>query len=414
VEINGPIYRYRSLDGADALKHRLDEMSGKLYLAPLDKLNDPFEAKYRVQLQSPRGSIDYELAMLGLEKLNDDLKKCVIACFSKRFDDLKMWSDYAGGHTGICFEYNSSDFGGKLVEVNYDKEIPFFTDAKQRLTYKLLDYQPEGEIRLILKGTDTYSVKPTAVYLGFRISELHRKSICAKADSFPINIPVMMPDITPSGLIFSENAEIHNNVAINNNVKIGSLIHFGQYDWRVLDVDKAAHRALIITKDVTHVNMPYNEEYKEVTWESCTLRKWLNEDFYRTFDPQEQSRICLTTNENEDNLQYGTKGGNHTQDNIFLLSLSEVAKYFYFGDSGQLRNRPKDASYFYDQYSYAKQAYKLGTSETAWWWLRSPGFDSYCAAYVGNDGNVFVSGIYVYYNYVGGGVRPALWLKLEA
>lgn len=42
----------------------------------------------------------------------------------------------------------------------------------------------------------------------------------------------------------------------------------------------------------------------------------------------------------------------------------------------------------------------------SWWWLRSPGNNPNCAAFVSASGYVFALGDFVYYNF--GGVRPAL------
>jgi hypothetical protein len=188
---------------------------------------------------------------------------------------------------------------------------------------------------------------------------------------------------------------------------IGSTMKFGPYEWRVLDVQ--GDKALLITKDVTHVNMPYNKSRTNV-WETCTLRKWLNEDFLRTFSGQEQSRIAITENVNENNQLYGMAGGNNTTDRIFLLSLSEVVKYF--GDSGQLKQIPNSGYIwsFSDQYDKVRIANYGGSA--ACWWLRSPGRISGLAAYVYHAGDVSVSGTSVGSVEDDCGVRAALWLSL--
>ena len=74
---------------------------------------------------------------------------------------------------------------------------------------------------------------------------------------------------------------------------------------------------------------PYNEEWTDVTWETCTLRTWLNEDFYTTaFSKKERGYIAETLVKNEDNPEYGTVGGNDTRDKVFLLSIGEATTYF--------------------------------------------------------------------------------------
>ncbi|MCL2678562.1 MAG: DUF6273 domain-containing protein [Clostridiales bacterium] len=180
-------------------------------------------------------------------------------------------------------------------------------------------------------------------------------------------------------------------------------------------------KALIISNDILE-RRQYNGKFEKITWENCDLRGYLNNEFYNTtFTAAERTRIATTQVKNDDNQWYGTAGGNDTTDKIFLLSLEEAVKYF--GDSGQLANRPGDTWWIDDQYNSARIAYrKNGKAEwfAVWWWLRSPGFDSGSAAIVDGDGsvgvrgyNVHVGDYYVYNDYASGGVRPALWLDLK-
>ncbi|MDR0474164.1 MAG: DUF6273 domain-containing protein, partial [Treponema sp.] len=62
--------------------------------------------------------------------------------------------------------------------------------------------------------------------------------------------------------------------------KINSIIRFGGYTWRVLDVQGG--EALIITEEVIE-QRKYNNVYKDVSWETCDLRKYLNGGFLRKF-----------------------------------------------------------------------------------------------------------------------------------
>jgi hypothetical protein len=185
---------------------------------------------------------------------------------------------------------------------------------------------------------------------------------------------------------------------------IGSIYKFGAYDWRVLDVQ--GDRVLLVSKDII-AKKEYSESPMAATWEICTLRKWLNEDFLHKFSEVDQSRIVITTNINENNQWSGTNGGRGTQDRIFLLSISEVVRYF--GDSGQLKNRnPKSEYYIQDQFNSERIA-KYSNSKS-WWWLRSPGCYRFGAALVNEVGELVVDGNHVHLN--SGGVRPALWINL--
>ncbi len=148
---------------------------------------------------------------------------------------------------------------------------------------------------------------------------------------------------------------------------------------------------------------PYNEEDKDVTWETCTLRKWLNEDFYSdAFTEEEKKRICLTKVGNPDNPRYGTKGGNDTEDMVFLLSIGEAETLL----PEEVQRRRTLTPYARTELDYSSW------SDWSWWWLRSPGYDPDCAAGVYDDGDTDVIGGSVNYSY--GAVRPALWIDLES
>ncbi len=148
---------------------------------------------------------------------------------------------------------------------------------------------------------------------------------------------------------------------------------------------------------------PYNEKWEDVTWETCTLRKWLNEDFFNeAFTEEEKKRILLTAVRNEDNPRYKTPGGNDTEDRVFLLSIGEAEKYL-----------PKDVfrKKVPTPFAVKKGAY-TSYRDTCWWWLRSPGYDSSCAAVVFSVGDVGNHGNYVSKSDNAG--CPALWIDLKS
>ncbi|EOR19959.1 MULTISPECIES: DUF6273 domain-containing protein [Clostridium] len=199
-------------------------------------------------------------------------------------------------------------------------------------------------------------------------------------------------------------------------IKIGSVLSFGDYNWRVLDIQN--NTALIITEEIID-QRPYHDAYKDITWADCTLRKYLNGEFYEKFNAADKSRIITVINKNLDNQWYGTKGGEDTEDNIFLLSLEEVCKYF--GDSTSKLNNPgKNQRYWFQRKdeNNSNRLAKLHNKEWAWWWwLRSPGRVNVKAVYIfGTDGNIGIQGNNILKGNISdgkctGGVRPALWIK---
>lgn len=178
-------------------------------------------------------------------------------------------------------------------------------------------------------------------------------------------------------------------------------------EWRVLTEN--GNEALLITKQVIDV-VKYNEKLEGTTWEKCTLRAYLNNDFINnTFSSEEQERIKQVKLANKDNDKYGTSGGNDTTDKVFCLSIDEVKKYFIDNKDGVAipteyakgKVAAGNMKYFMDESSGGGR-----------WWLRSPGNRAESAAYVEGSGYVFAIGSNVTSDRVG--IRPALWLNLDS
>ena len=199
-------------------------------------------------------------------------------------------------------------------------------------------------------------------------------------------------------------------------MQIGEKIRFGGYDWLVLDTK--VNKALIITEYIIE-KRSYHNVYTNITWAECSLRAYLNGEFYDRFAPEEKERIVPVINENPDNQWYGTNGGDDTQDRIFLLSLDEVTCK-YFGDSrSKLYNPKKNQRYWFerkDENNYRRGAAKDGLY---WYWLRSPGRVGVKAVYIWPEGNIGIQGNNVLKGNISdgecrGGVRPALWLRFQS
>ncbi len=194
-------------------------------------------------------------------------------------------------------------------------------------------------------------------------------------------------------------------------VSVGDIISFGHYEqdnntnngteeieWQVLDKDGT--KLLLISKYALDCKQ-YNSSYNSVTWETCSLRMWLNGSFLNDALSTEEQQYVLTTNVTADrNPNYGTDPGKATKDKVFLLSITEAEQYFKSDSQRVCRSTA---------YAASQGAYQ-GSNGACWWWLRSPGINSSNAVYVNNGGSVGFSG-----NYVLSGtfaVRPALWIDL--
>lgn len=148
--------------------------------------------------------------------------------------------------------------------------------------------------------------------------------------------------------------------------------------WRVLSV--TGDDAFILSDQNLDCQPYCDKEAKtsRTTWETCSLRKWLNSSFLsEAFSPEEQKAIQDTKVINEDSFFNDEKnaGGNDTIDKIYLLSISEVYNEQY-GFGIQLSDGDE----------------RLGANNTVYvkeepcWWLRTIGSSMYKASYMRSDG----------------------------
>ncbi len=177
-------------------------------------------------------------------------------------------------------------------------------------------------------------------------------------------------------------------------------------DWIVLEVVDG--KALLLSKYCLD-SRPYHSSYASVTWETCALRKWLNNGFYNNaFTDSEKAGIQTTLVRAGDNYKHHTKSGRNTQDNVFLLSIEETQKYFE--DDAARRCIP--TKYAISQGIWRNSDYVVDGQTTCCWWLRVPGQTSGTAVNISADGSVYIDGDGV--NFMQAGVRPAIWIDLGA
>ncbi len=184
------------------------------------------------------------------------------------------------------------------------------------------------------------------------------------------------------------------------NKRVGECFDFGRYPqgangeiepitWRVLQ--RNADHLLVIAEQGLDCK-PYNEEYCEVTWADCTLRRWLNSEFFDTaFNEQERKCILQTSIANN--------AGTNTDDRVFLLSVDEAERLF--ADNDSCCAEPTE---------YAVKNGVYTNNGCCWWWLRSRGIGDCTAACVDADGSVngVANGVDIDDN----AVRPAFKIAL--
>ncbi len=193
------------------------------------------------------------------------------------------------------------------------------------------------------------------------------------------------------------------------NPRPGDEITFGRYEqdnnpdngpepirWQVLRAEP--DRVLVLACQGLDVR-PWHDRWTGVTWETCSLRAWLNGEFFTAaFTPAERFSVQETALPNDrQGAWFSASGGAETPDRVFLLSWAEAEQYL--PGSGARICLPT-------AYALAQGAAAAGDVSACWWWLRSPGFQHNFAIAVRPDGSTF----YDLAAEEGVCVRPAMWI----
>ncbi len=187
--------------------------------------------------------------------------------------------------------------------------------------------------------------------------------------------------------------------------------------WFVLARD--GDRVLVISRYVLDCKL-YDEERRPVTWETCTLRSWLNGEFLTAaFDADELELIQTTHVTADPNPIYDVDPGSDVEDKLFLLSLYEAESYFLPEMTGTAKWRVYEQTYPEllcepTAYSAAHGCAPQSENGSARWWLRTPGVSASSAAWVTRTGGFRDQGSLVdcANSLVIPGIRPAMWIDL--
>ena len=324
---------------------------------------------------------------------------------------------------------------------NYAEDVKkYYVESDRTSMFKVNYTDNQGTLYHFYTIAISRSNCPGLTYVDYdnTLDSSKYKKDAAILDSIDTGLAFYVQDYYDNGQIADSDQEV-DLVTINDE----GYIVFGDYEqdknpnngpepieWKVLDENE--NGKLLISRYVLD-NVPYNNEYKEVTWETCTLRSWLNNEFLNTaFDYEEQSLINTVNNVN---IDFIAEGGNNTDDKVFCLSMDEAIKYYNFTyDQYACFGFCKDlitesTAYAKEQgvwtktltadddhvdYCTAPKGYidKCIGETGAAWWLRTSGWfnDEACAVlpngYVGANYEFGVSSS----NY---GVRPVIWLNVK-
>ena len=172
--------------------------------------------------------------------------------------------------------------------------------------------------------------------------------------------------------------------------------------WLVLDRD--GDKVLLLSKYALDFQsfMPFYEPVTEhYTWESCSLRRWLNSTFLNAaFNSSERQRLLTTTVITSPGSLHRENGPVTTEDRVFLLSNTEVYAYF----ANEAATAAEYTAYALSENPWAGNSTAPGAA--AWWLRTTDGSDHPDGVYAGGrvgEGTRAYEGEYV---------RPAIWVTM--
>lgn len=180
------LYRYMTLDPV-TMEERIRPVfvENRLYFPTRKQLNDPFECIVPEFLGAPASWYTEKAKRLtsGLgwkrtqirkaakelrsresrsavrDRLQNDIDQCGILSLSEIRDDILMWSHYAGGHKGICLEFEATRhtaFFADALKVEYSEERSRFdyrdddfTQVQKVVFWKATHWNYEKEWRIV-------------------------------------------------------------------------------------------------------------------------------------------------------------------------------------------------------------------------------------------------------------------------
>lgn len=171
----GFLYKFRPSEPLGHLVDILLEM--RLYCAPYNELNDPFEGQFieeLINISHPMALI-YMLTKgmplsysqvdrtMNIKKSVQDLSASKtdlprICSLTSSHSDVRMWSLYASGHNGVAFELNFDGCDIKTHEVIYEPTLKKWSTGpltvpshEEVLTRKTEHWRYEQEYRIFTK-----------------------------------------------------------------------------------------------------------------------------------------------------------------------------------------------------------------------------------------------------------------------
>lgn len=237
-------------------------------------------------------------------------------------------------------------------------------------------------------------------------AQLMQEKVATQADE-PENTKPAPAWKEPSKMPTTPSGRKNRIPAAIRSAQVGDFIRLGEQlrkdgkkvsvQWLVLA--REDERLLVISQNAI-ASWCYNIADVTTDWAHCSLRQWLNGEFFHTtFSNAEQQIIPESPIPADMNPFYDIDPGCQVHDRVFLLSSIEARRYFATNSARSCMNPGATGIWA-----------SLGLAANCEWWLRTPGERQDRAALVMRDGSIRDRGIGVHNT---AAVRPALWITLE-
>ena len=210
----------------------------------------------------------------------------------------------------------------------------------------------------------------------------------------------------------SVQSEAHDRITSPEEADVGDVIVFGSYEqdndtsdgkeaieWVVLE--KNGDSLLVISRYALDGRVYDESYYGDITWEFCSLRRWLNNDFFsEAFSQSEQMRIeeRMVAAAVTPGSETSYSSSRETMDRVFILSTEEAQQYL----TEELKKCEATA------YAAEQDVYISKFTGYCRWWTRTSVSGRNDAAFVDSEGSLD-SGYSSTYS--SNAVRPAMRIR---
>lgn len=312
-------------------------------------------------------------AIIEINDINSDMGRLALSRLKK--PDVSSWSLYDDIYlTIVCREDSQVDECTLQSKVLVDENV--VRDELIALTYAL--------------NTQYLSIDEAIVFVDSFMSNFDN-TVTNGRYTYSI---VTVSDNTFISIKYIDSATVDTrklSVDYISSVQVGNTLEFGTYEqdgdisngaeaiqWKAISVEEGK---VTLLSEYNLECKKYNDVWENISWEDCSLRTWLNNDFYNNaFSISEKKAIVAHPD---------------TNDLVSILSADEWRSCGTLGISGGTPNT-----------EYAIGQGVFNDSGTGWSWLRDEGIDKDHAQEIDCTGSVNTYGSFV--DCDNDGVRPVI------